>query len=161
MVNRRNSLLFIIVVRPMGSLVRTAVRHRTIQTAVICRNKTRISMMVLTRVRIIKMMGIKMIITSHVINGQINNSHMVVEVRPIEVVPVHPDRIEIQVRKMILVIKDHPKPKTDDPVTILEIKTKITLVVVIIIMVQKAVSVHLVISPVPVVDRDPADSLVV
>ena len=115
--------------------------------------------MVLTRVRIIKMTGIKMIITSHVINGQINHNHMVVEVRLI-VVPVHPDRIEIQARKMILVIKDHPKPNADQ-VIILEIKIKITLVVVIIIMVRKAVSDHLATSPALVVDQDPADSLVV
>ena len=75
------------------------------------------------------------------------------------VVPVHPeDRIEIQVRKMILVI--NPKPNADQ-VIILEIKTKITLVVVIIIMVRKAVSDHLVTSRALVVDQDPADSLVV
>ena len=111
--------------------------------------------MVLTRVRIIKMMVIKMIITSHVINGQINHSHMVVEVVRLIVVPVHPeDRIEIQVRKMILVI--NPKPNADQVITF---KIKITLVR--IIMVRKAVSVHLVISPVLVVDQDPADSLVV
>ena len=146
--HRHNNLLFIIVVRPMDSLVQTAVRHRTIRTAVICRNRIRTLMMV-SRVRIIKMTGIKMIITSHVINGQINHNHMVVEVRLI-VVPVHPDRIEIQARKMILVIKDHPKPNADQ-VIILEIKTKITLVVVIIIMVRKAVSGHLATSPVLVV----------
>ena len=110
--------------------------------------------MVLTRVRIIKMMVIKMIITSHVINGQINHNHMVVEVRLI-VVPVHPeDRIEIQVRKMILVI--NPKPNADQVIIF-----KIKIILVRIIMVRKAVSVHLVISPALVVDRDPADSLVV
>ena len=157
--HRHNNLLFIIVVRPMDSLVQTAVRHRTIRTAVICKNRIRTLTMVLTRVRIIKMTGIKMIITSHVINGQINHNHMVVEVRLI-VVPVHPDRIEIQARKMILVIKDHPKPNADQ-VIILEIKIKITLVVVIIIMVRKAVSDHLATSPALVVDQDPADSLVV
>lgn len=153
--HRHNSLLFTIVVRPMDSLVRTAVRHRMIQTAVICKNKIKTLMMVLTRVRIIKMMVIKMIITSHVINGQTNHSHMVVAVVRLIVVPVHPeDRTEIQVRKMILVI--NPKPNADQ---VIIFKIKITLV--LIIMVRKAVSVHLVISPALVVDQDPADSLVV
>lgn len=129
----RNSLLFTIVVRPMD-----LVRHRIemIQTVVICRNKTRISMMVSTN-QIIRMMAIKMIITSHEINGRINRSHMVVVVRLI-VVRVHRDRTEIQVRKMTLDIKDHPKPNAD-PVITLEIRTKTHLGVVIIIMVQKAV----------------------
>ena len=151
--HRHNSLLFTIVVRLMDSLVRTAVRHRMIQTAVICKNKIKTLMMDLTRVRIIKMMVIKMIITSHVINGQTNHSHMVVAVVRLIVVPVHPeDRTEIQVRKMILVI--NPKPNADQVIIF-----KITLVR--IIMVRKVVSVHLVISPALVVDQDPADSLVV
>lgn len=128
----------------MDRLLRTVVHHKMILTAVISRNKTRTLMMVLTRVLIIQMMATKMSIISHVINGRINHSHMVVEVHLIEVL-VHPHRIEIQVRKMILGIKDNPKHNAV-LVTILEIKTVLVL---------------LVNSPVLVVDPGPADSLVV